>query len=56
MDWFKNDNYSPNAVLKRLKMTVSMINLEIYNDILYNGLGIIKFNSNYMKGPEITGL
>ena len=51
MDWFKNDNYSANAVLKKLKITVSMIIMEIYN-----GLGIIKFNSDCIKGPEIIGI
>ena len=33
-----------------------MIIMEIYNDIIYNGLGIIKVNSNYIKGPEIIEL
>ena len=37
-------------------MTVSMIITVIYNDIIYNGLVIIKFNSNYIKGPEIIEL
>ena len=42
---FKNDKYSANMVLKKLKMIVSMIIMEIYNNNIYNGLGIIKFNS-----------
>ena len=50
VDQFKNDKYSTNAVLKKLKMTVSTMIMEIYNDSIYNGLGIIAFNSDYIKG------
>ena len=56
VDQFKNDKYSANVVLKKLKMTISMIIMEIYNDSIYNGLGIIQFNSNYIKDPQIIGL
>ena len=56
VDWFKNDKYSINAVLKKLKMTVSMIIMKIYNDSIYNSLEIIKFNSNCIKGPEMVEL
>ena len=56
MAWFKIDKYSANVVLKKLKMTFSMIIMEIYNDSIYNGLIIIKFNSNYIKGPEMVEL
>ena len=37
-------------------MTVALIIMEIYSNSIYNGLGIIKFNSNYIKGPKIIGL
>ena len=33
-----------------------MIIAEIYNYMMYNGLVIIKFNSDYTKGPEIIDL
>ena len=33
-----------------------MIIVEIYNYMMYNGLVIIKFNSDYTKGPEIIDL
>ena len=32
VNWFKNNKYSANEVLKKLKMTVSRIIMEIYND------------------------
>ena len=41
---------------KKLKMTVSMIIMEIYNDSIYNGLGIINFNSDYINSPEMVKL
>ena len=52
MEQFENNRYSVNVVLKRLKMTISTIIMVIYDDIIYNGLVIITFNSNYIKGPE----
>ena len=56
VDQFKNDKYNAYVVLKKLKMTASMIIMEIYNDSIYNGLAIIKFNSNYITGPEMVEL
>ena len=32
VEWFKNDKYSVNMVLEKLKMTVSMIIAKIYID------------------------
>ena len=37
-------------------MTILMITVEIYNYMMYSGLVIIKFNSDYTKGPEIIDL
>ena len=42
VDQFKNDKYIANAVLKKLKMTVSMIIMKMYKDGIYDGLEIIK--------------
>ena len=52
VDKFKNDKYNANMVLKKIKMIVSMIIMEIYNDCIYDGLEIITFNSDCIKGPE----
>ena len=38
------------------EMTILMIIAEIYNYIVYSSLGIIKFDSDYTKGPEIIDL
>ena len=37
-------------------MTILMIIMVIYEDTMYSGLVIIKFNSDYIKGAEIIEL
>ena len=37
-------------------MMILMITAEICNYVMYNGLVIIKFNSDYAKGPKIIDL
>ena len=39
---FKIDKYSVNTVLKKLKMTFSMIITKIYNDSICNSLDMIE--------------
>ena len=56
VEQFENYKYRVNAVLKRLKDDNFMIIAETYNYMVYNGLVIIKLNSNYTKGPEIFDL
>ena len=53
---FEHYKYRLNMVLKRLQMTISIIIVGIYNYMMYKGLVIIKFNSDYTKGPEIVEL
>ena len=56
VEQFENYKYRVNVVLKRLKMTILTIIVEIYNYMMYNGLVIIKFNSDNTKGPKIIEL
>ena len=49
VEQFKNDKYSVNAVLEKLKMTVSMIIVKMYNDSIMMVLKWLKFNSGDIK-------
>ena len=56
MEQFKNDKYSVNTVLEKLRMTVSMITMKIYKDSIMTVLKSLKFNSSEIKGLEMVEL
>ena len=49
VEQFYNNKYSVNAVLKKLKTTVSMIIMKVYNDSIYDGLEMIEIYQQLHK-------